>query len=98
MFVGLNRQGDPLSISGGRYIDRLEKRNGRWAIAERLCLRDWAPFKTVPQSLDQSEMTSVKNLSEHVRTLMRTGPQVSRDSNDPSYMRPLRVDRSRSMG
>lgn len=95
MFVGLNRAGEPLGVSGGRYLDRLEKRGGRWAIAERICVRDWAPLKEIPATLDQSQMTSVKNLSEAVKTLMRTGPQVSRDRNDPSYMRPLRVDRGR---
>jgi len=40
MFVGLNRQGTPLAMSGGRYIDRLGKRGGRWAIVERICVRD----------------------------------------------------------
>lgn len=95
MFVGLNRAGEPLGVSGGRYIDRLEKRQGRWAIVARVCVRDWAPLKAIPAVLDQSEMTSVKNLSEAIKTLMRTGPQVSRDRNDPSYMRPLRIDPSR---
>jgi ketosteroid isomerase-like protein len=95
MFVGLNRQGTPLAMSGGRYIDRLERRGGRWAIAERICVRDWAPLDKVPDRLDQSELTSVKGLPEAIKTLMRTGAQVSRDRHDPSYMRPLTVDRSR---
>ena len=43
MFVGMNREGEPLVMSGGRYIDRFEKRDGRWAVAARLCVRDWAP-------------------------------------------------------
>ncbi len=29
------------TVIGGRYLDRLEKRNGVWAIAERLMLYDW---------------------------------------------------------
>jgi ketosteroid isomerase-like protein len=98
MFVGLNREGTPLGMSGGRYVDRLEKRNGRWAIAERICVRDWAPLEEIPTDLDQSKMTAVKNLSETIKTLMRTGPQTSRDRSDPSYMRPLKVDRSRVSG
>ena len=98
MFVGLNREGKPLGMSGGRYIDRLERRGGRWAIAERICVRDWAPLDEIPSELDQSKMTAVKNLPETVKTLMRTGPQTSRDCSDPSYMRPLRVDRSRIAG
>jgi len=95
MFVGLNREGKPLAVSGGRYIDRLEKRDGRWAIAERVCIRDWAPLDEIPTDLDQSKMTAVKNLPERILTLMRTGPQTTRDRSDPSYMRPLKVDRSR---
>lgn len=31
----------PLSLNGGRYIDRIEKRNGTWAIAERVSLNEW---------------------------------------------------------
>lgn len=97
MFVGLNREGTPLTMSGGRYIDRLERRDGRWAIAERICVRDWAPLTEVPDELDQSKMTAVKNLPESVKAVMRSGPQTLRDRTDPSYMRPLKVDRSRIM-
>jgi ketosteroid isomerase-like protein len=92
MFVGLNRKGSPLAMSGGRYLDRFEKRNGRWAIAARLCIRDWAPLNEVPEPLDQSQMTVVKNLPDHIKELMRTGPQPSRDRTDPSYQRPLTLD------
>ena len=28
MFAGMNREGTPLVLNGGRYIDRLEKRDG----------------------------------------------------------------------
>lgn len=95
MFVGMNRTGEPLTMSGGRYLDRLEKRDGLWKIAERVCVRDWAPLKEIPQQLDQSTLTVVKDISDETKSLMRTGPQSLRDRSDPSYMRPLRVDRSR---
>jgi ketosteroid isomerase-like protein len=95
MFVGLNRKGTPLAMSGGRYLDRLEKRDGRWAIAARVCIRDWAPLNEIPEPLDQSQMTVVKSLPEHIRELMRTGPQPARDRTDPSYDRPLRIDPAR---
>lgn len=95
MFAGMNRAGTPLSLTGGRYLDRLEKRNGRWAIADRICLRDWAPLEEIPETLDQSSLTSVKNLPEVVTMLMRTGAQTLRDREDPSYMRPLQVDLTR---
>jgi hypothetical protein len=40
-------------------------------------------------------MTVVKGLSEEIKELMRTGPQPSRDRNDPSYDRPLTIDPAR---
>jgi ketosteroid isomerase-like protein len=90
MFVGLNRSGTPLAMSGGRYIDRLEKRGGRWAIAARLCIRDWAPLAEIPEVLDQSSLTVVA-LDAVTKARMRAGPQPARDKSDPSYLRPLRV-------
>lgn len=90
MFVGMNRSGKPLAMSGGRYIDRLEKRDGRWAIAARLCLRDWAPLEEIPAVLDQSTLTVVA-LSASMRDRMRSGPQPSRNRADPSYDRPLNI-------
>lgn len=95
MFVGLNQRGKPLAMSGGRYIDRFEKRDGRWAIAARVCVRDWAPLEEVPTDLDQSKLT-VAPLDDRTRELMRTGFQVSQDRDDPSYLRPLTIDASRA--
>ncbi|MDG2113023.1 MAG: nuclear transport factor 2 family protein [Actinomycetota bacterium] len=34
-------QGDILETLGGRYVDRFEKRDGVWKIADRLVLKDW---------------------------------------------------------
>ena len=93
MFVGMNRKGTPLAMSGGRYIDRLEKRNRRWAIAARVCVRDWAPLAAIPETLDQSSMTVVP-LDEATKALMRAGAQPARDRTDPSYQRPLKARQS----
>lgn len=98
MFVGMNRQGTPLAMSGGRYIDRMEKRGGRWAIAARVCVRDWAPLEKIPQSLDPAVMTVVKDLDEQTMKLMRTGAQPRRDHDDVSYQRPLTIDPARAKG
>lgn len=95
MFLGMNREGAPLGVAGGRYIDRLEKRDGRWAIAARVCVRDWAPLPAPATSLDQSLMTVVQDQSDGLRALMRQGPQPSRDGDDPSYARPLTIDPER---
>jgi hypothetical protein len=96
MFVGMNQSGTPLSMSGGRYIDRFEKRDGRWAIAARVCVRDWAPLAEIPETLDQSALTVVTGLDERTKDLMRTGAQPRRDRNDVSYARPLTVDPARA--
>ena len=49
LFVGryADRQ-TPLTLAGGRYVDRLERRDGLWAIAKRVCTAEWrsvAPSK-----------------------------------------------------
>ena len=92
MFVGMNRAGTPMAMSGGRYIDRLEKRDGRWAIAARVCVRDWAPLEKIPEAMDPAAMTVVKDLNERTKQLMRTGSQPRRDRQDVSYQRPLTID------
>lgn len=94
MFVGLNRQGTPLAMSGGRYLDRLEKRDGAWKIAARVCVRDWAPLASVPEVLDQAALTVVA-LDARTREMMRSGAQTARDRTDPSYARPLTIDPAR---
>ncbi|MGH3892780.1 MAG: nuclear transport factor 2 family protein [Rhodococcus qingshengii] len=92
MFAGMNRTGEPLSVSGGRYIDRFERRQGCWAIAQRLCIRDWAPLSEQPDPDDPSTLTAIRNvLPSAVVDFMRTGPRSSRDRSDPSYRRPLQV-------
>lgn len=41
------------SVIGGRYLDRLEKREGEWRIAERTLIYDW--FQDYGQSVDWSQ-------------------------------------------
>ncbi|NKQ57222.1 nuclear transport factor 2 family protein [Amycolatopsis sp. K13G38] len=36
------------SLSGGRYLDRFERRAGAWAIQHRVAVRDWARTDPVP--------------------------------------------------
>jgi len=67
----------PLSIYGGRYIDRLERRDGRWSIVVRRLLVEWAT------SADSS--LPVGDLG--------VGGHIARDRTDCSYQRPLEVDR-----
>ena len=77
-FLGVEREG-PDSISTGRYIDRLERRDGRWAIAYRVCVRELA-----------AHVTPSATAMLHSAPLFRTGP-CRRDPSDISYQRPLEV-------
>jgi len=76
LFVGRNRD-DSNWIAGGRYIDRLEKRDGAWKIALRTNSIEWSgivptmpiPFADVPD--------------------IHVNGAPSRGKEDPSYRRPL---------
>lgn len=75
-FVGRNRD-DTNWVAGGRYIDRLERRNGEWKIAFRSNAIEWSgtlPTLPIPFS-DVADLHS-NGLS-------------SRTKDDPSYRRPF---------
>lgn len=96
MFVAMNRKGKPLTIGGGRYIDRLEKREGDWRIVARVTLRDWSNLENIPDINDLSTMTSTAaSLSQVEKDFMNQGRGPARDRSDPSYDRPLTVDPAR---
>jgi len=90
MFAGMNRKGVPLVLNGGRYLDRLEKRNGQWRIAYRTLVRDWGLMDEQPNPNEQSSYTSTRgSMSEEVRNFMNECPPGQRDHTDPSYRRPF---------
>ena len=76
MFVAKNRD-DTVTLAGGRYIDRFERRGGVWKIALRTNAIEWGcqppaipiPFIDVPDIYGNGE--------------------PARDKTDPSYRRPL---------
>jgi len=76
LFVGRNRD-ETNWIAGGRYLDRLEKRNGEWRIAFRNNAIEWSgvvptmplPFGDVPD--------------------IHANGAPTRGKDDPSYRRPL---------
>jgi ketosteroid isomerase-like protein len=75
-FWGINREGPP-TLAFGRYIDRFEKRDGRWAIAPRVC---------VNEVVGNFSLADVPPQWRH--ELESTGPN-RRDRGDISYQRPL---------
>jgi len=83
LFVGRNRD-ETNWIAGGRYIDRLERRDGAWKIALRTNAIEWSG--TVP--------TMAIPFAE-VPDIHRDGAP-SRSKADPSYRRPLTNTRRES--
>ncbi len=79
-FAGMTREGNQLALSGGRYIDRMEKRGGQWRIAARKCVVEWG-----------SENMVIPEMAE-VYAAVGT---VARDKTDCSYDRPLAIDLTR---
>lgn len=84
LFVGRNRD-DTNWMAGGRYIDRLERRDGIWKIALRTNAIEWSgmvPTLPIP-------FTDVPGV--HVNGI------PSRDQTDPSYRRPLTNQRPQNI-
>jgi SnoaL-like domain len=79
LFRSLNKDPPLYAMASGRYIDRFEKRGGRWAIADRVCLVDIVCNEWAPTGSEGSEVYLPS----------------ARDTSDPSYARPLEVDRRR---
>jgi len=81
LFSGINNFDPKLSLGGGRYLDHFEKRNGKWAIANRKCIIEWSgglgDFPIPEGALDAYIQTGL----------------AARDKSDPSYNVPITVTR-----
>ncbi|MBB5698618.1 nuclear transport factor 2 family protein [Sphingomonas yantingensis] len=75
--------GGPTQLCFGRYVDRHERREGRWAIAARLCFNE-----------SVNEISPATLPEDYRRLLTSNGPQTL-DRNDASYWRPLTIDPAR---
>ncbi|HEV8690438.1 MAG TPA: nuclear transport factor 2 family protein, partial [Ideonella sp.] len=82
LFVGNNRHAPASSLHTGRYLDRFEKRGGRWAIAARKCIIEGGG------SLGDMPVPEAA-LAAYAATGV-----AARDRSDPSYQRPLTVTRA----
>lgn len=79
LFVGTDVQPtNHMTISGGRYVDRLERRGGRWAIVARVCVVEWIT-------------ESSSSITDDVVAMLSAAQRPTKDLDDPSYRRPLEV-------
>jgi hypothetical protein len=93
IYAALNKAGAPFSLMGGRYVDRLEKRDGRWAIVARSMLAEWAApaINTVEGSQTPEGGPNRANIAPFQFKVMETQVKPARGPDDPSYMRPLNI-------
>jgi len=75
--AALRREDGTMDLAGGRYVDRFERRDGRWAIADRACLVEWSG--ELPKAAGE------------VGDLFLSGSAW--DRSDISYQRPLKLTR-----
>lgn len=75
--VGQQLKDGPVRMAGGRYVDRFERRDGRWAVANRVCLVEWNGELIKTQTAVDPDL--------YVRGTW--------DKTDPSYQRPLKASR-----
>lgn len=78
-FTSVNRDKPVHSRTTGRYIDRLERRDGKWGIAARICVIHGLNDAIDPDGT-LGDMDFIPS---------------ARDKSDPSYMRPLTIDPAR---
>jgi hypothetical protein len=77
LYTGLNRDGTNW-VAGGRYVDRLERRQGHWRIAFRCTLLEWSGM------IPPANVPLFENVTDaHLNGL------AARSKEDPSYRRPL---------
>lgn len=77
ILAAMNTAGPELSLGGGRYLDRFERRDDRWAIATRKCL------------IDRSGAPGAAPVPAELLGLFGAVGVPMRDKTDPSYQRPL---------
>ena len=73
----LKRPDDICDMVGGRYLDRIDRRDGVWAVADRICMVEWT-VEGKPGGAKVDPATFVAG---------------TWDKSDPSYLRPLQVER-----
>ena len=82
LFVLRRKEGTGVDLGGGRYLDRLERREGEWRIAARELIVEWHC---------NADGASFERLNAQY-------PSGTWDSSDPSYRRPFEIPSRRPPG
>jgi hypothetical protein len=53
----LDERGPFLETFGGRYVDRFERRDGEWKIADRLVVHDWDKVERIAAAFPVDKFT-----------------------------------------
>jgi hypothetical protein len=77
LFIGCLAGGETNLLAGGRYIDRFERREGRWGMVMRNNFVEWT-----------STLPAIGSPLGEIPGLELNG-MPARDSSDASYIRPL---------
>lgn len=83
MMAGMDAKDGTLTLGGGRYIDRMEKRKGEWRIAARKCVSEWGG------------MPAPSKVPTEMLAMLRESGVVARNGSDSSYERPITIDPAR---
>lgn len=97
ILVAVNNEGQPFTLLGGRYIDRLERREGKWAIVQRMSLGEWAApsINTVEGAATSEGGPNRRYLQPFMLDVIKGQDKAARGPDDPSYRRPLTIPLSR---
>lgn len=97
IFIAMNEAGQPFTMLGGRYLDKLEKRGGKWAILNRVSLGEWAApsINTVEGASTPEGGPNRRYLTPYALDIIQNQDKAARDLSDPSYRRPLEISAAR---
>lgn len=97
IFVAMNNEGQPFTMLGGRYVDRLAKRDGEWAIMQRVALGEWAApsINSVAGAATPEGGPNRRYLKPYALDVIKGQDKAARDRSDPSYRRPLEIPAER---
>jgi hypothetical protein len=79
--------GTQVRVIYGRYIDRFEKRDGEWRIAQRIVVKDWTDVRTVHDPVEEYALSQY-GFSDPAYT--HTSPRIEAGAPKQNKVTPIR--------